>query len=966
MTAGGQRPQDEKVEDPVPTRVIAGRRSWAVPAIGLVALAIVLVGFLGQKPVVPPRPTPVITEAPSPTPQPVGIAWTEVPLDPTTFKLARVGFLIDGPKGLVAFGQDGSDRHPITWTSRDGRAWTRHDQPPGAFGGGVPDAAVAGGPGFIAVGWHATADGPTRDIWTSPDGATWTRTPSRTGRDFTGVIALLGSGGTGVLVADQEGRQALLSSRDGQIWAPTPDLDATLGRGAFIYSATQAGSGFLAVGALGSDKRAVWRSDDGRDWAPVAPANSGLLVGAHLYRVFRTHAGFLATGFSDDPFGGGRGESAWVSPDGVTWTVGPTATDFGSRNFQTVFALGDGDLSASSDSRGFGGGVNWILRASVDTHSWFTVESPMDGPLDWTRQATTVDDRLVVLGWDAQRGAVVGWSGRLTRGAVPAGGAPTPSSGSSSPPLAPSPTATPTTPPVPPDATPSLSLHRIESRDVFGDPLADLSISGVVQFGSDVIGFGSAGPSAGLWRSVDPNHWQRLPVPPAMRGARITAATTFRDHLVAIGAITNADGVATPAAWTSRDGATWTRAKGAPDWSNLELTDIAAGPDGLVAVGRREDGEIRAGVWTSPNGAVWTPVPPFTSFPLDVGESEIRAIAYGAGGFVAVGRGQGQGPVPVAAVWASADGHTWAKVESANVFGSSDVLRGGRVPGLNDVVAWDSGYVAVGSAFALSGDVVGAVFTSPDGRSWTKARGDDLLDASEPSTVTTWSGGLALGANVRGSGGSHPVVWTSDDGSAWVPLDATDPVRGVAPLDETLSGLLGVGRRLIGVGSASSADGPGLAGVWVAARSGDLVADHVCPVRIDSLAFLARMSGADRSACIGATPIKVAALARAGTNDCGDAPAPPDLFQCGGYLELAPLDGGYPLMTVPLDPSRVGDFGVGGFTPWILALRTGLTPATCSEPVPGANGVIYEPVEATHLQCRALLRVVSYQRIVHR
>jgi hypothetical protein len=55
--------------------VIAGRRSWAVRAIGLVALAIVLVGFLGQKPIVPPRPTPVITEAPSPPPpQPVGIA----------------------------------------------------------------------------------------------------------------------------------------------------------------------------------------------------------------------------------------------------------------------------------------------------------------------------------------------------------------------------------------------------------------------------------------------------------------------------------------------------------------------------------------------------------------------------------------------------------------------------------------------------------------------------------------------------------------------------------------------------------------------------------------------------------------------------------------------------------------------------------------------------------------------------
>ena len=179
---------------------------------------------------------------PSTSPDAISVAWTEVPLDPATFDGALVGLVVSGPRGVLALGQGRTDRHPIAWSSADGLTWVRTDLPPATFGGGVPDAAVRISSGWVALGYHATADGTTRDIWTSPDGVAWTRDPSATGRGFERVDALTASGQTAVLVATLPGgRQLLLSSRDGQVWAETPDLDATLGRNSTIADVAAAG-----------------------------------------------------------------------------------------------------------------------------------------------------------------------------------------------------------------------------------------------------------------------------------------------------------------------------------------------------------------------------------------------------------------------------------------------------------------------------------------------------------------------------------------------------------------------------------------------------------------------------------------------------------------------------------------------------------------------------------------------------
>ena len=100
---------------------------------------------------------------------------------------------------------------------------------------------------------------------------------------------------------------------------------------------------------------------------------------------------------------------------------------------------------------------------------------------------------------------------------------------------------------------------------------------------------------------------------------------------------------------------------------------LAAGESGLVAVGA--DGallEENAAVWTSPDGKSWERVadadgvfggpPRESSGPGDTFPSLqfIRGVVAGGPGFVAVGEDQSQDVQ--AAVWTSPDGQSWSRV----------------------------------------------------------------------------------------------------------------------------------------------------------------------------------------------------------------------------------------------------------------------------------------------------------------
>jgi hypothetical protein len=94
---------------------------------------------------------------------------------------AGLSSLAAGSKGLIASGLIGAEdqRQTVFWSSKDGKQWTQTPPDPTAFGGPGANAGVNGvveGPkGYVAVGYDGTGNGLNAAVWTSKDGAEWTR-----------------------------------------------------------------------------------------------------------------------------------------------------------------------------------------------------------------------------------------------------------------------------------------------------------------------------------------------------------------------------------------------------------------------------------------------------------------------------------------------------------------------------------------------------------------------------------------------------------------------------------------------------------------------------------------------------------------------------------------------------------------------------------------------------------------------
>ena len=112
-----------------------------------------------------------------------------------------------------------------------------------------------------------------------------------------------------------------------------------------------------------------------------------------------------------------------------------------------------------------------------------------------------------------------------------------------------------------------------------------------------------------------------------------------------------------------------------------------------------------------------------------------RDVVVGGPGFVAVGGDNFAGSDDEArgAVWTSPDGQSWSRVpDDAQVFGSRQA-EGGFVNLQGVAAAEDGRLVAVGVDVQDDGLVVGVALRSADGVSWTRAPHDEAVFASESS-----------------------------------------------------------------------------------------------------------------------------------------------------------------------------------------------------------------------------------------
>ena len=220
----------------------------------------------------------------------------------------------------------------------------------------------------------------------------------------------------------------------------------------------------------------------------------------------------------------------------------------------------------------------------------------------------------------------------------------------------------------------------------------------------------------------------------------------------------------------SADGSVWSAADGEPVFtgSGLFTEQAAAGRDGYVIVGWQ--------LVTGAADAAGHPVTPTRTVAaawwsagltgwrragdagaLDgAGNSQMLAVTATADGFLAVGSHDGR-----PAVWTTPDGRTWTQADLPPPAGATRAV-------LQYVAADGRTVVAAGVAQTAVGHVPFAARSADGGRTWTEAALPVPSGTAQVSALAAADGSFT----VTGTFGVRPgeqdvVVWTSPDGTTW-------------------------------------------------------------------------------------------------------------------------------------------------------------------------------------------------------
>jgi len=212
--------------------------------------------------------------------------------------------------------------------------------------------------------------------------------------------------------------------------------------------------------------------------------------------------------------------------------------------------------------------------------------------------------------------------------------------------------------------------------------------------GPGFVASGSGNNGGVVWTSVDGRVWQ--PVSDASLGSGvISRLVATASGVVGFGwGGGNSD---VQAIWTSPDGLEWLAATNETGVAVAHGLQAVGSHDGRAVAIVGEDGTNGLAVWETTGRAEWTETGTIK------GATSVAELAGGPRGWVAIGESQ---------AWTSTDGRAW-----------SEAVPGPDVA--SDLIADDSGFIAVGYVGSLPGETcgdqrpfAGHTWTSSDGRVW--------------------------------------------------------------------------------------------------------------------------------------------------------------------------------------------------------------------------------------------------------